>query len=185
MTAAIKPLLALSLCLGLLAAAGDGLAFTGDLKKDPSLTIKAYLDLDMKGARLDAMSWETLRPYINWKREISWGIVDVIDGYEIVQDVKAWEVISILEVTIPVKFQVLGTMVWETASFIPEPHVEEVRFRVKAVGDRWRIMEPVLPPHVGQKRLINHVRQAMLQETDGGRLARLAELRDTLEKGKK
>lgn len=166
-------------------AASDGLAFTGDLKKDPSLTVKAYLDLDMKGARLDAMSWETLKPYINWKREISWGIVDVIDGYEIVEDVKAWEIIDILEVVIPVKYRVLGTMDWDTASYTSEPHVEEVRFRVKAVGDRWRIMEPMLPPHVGQKRLINHVRHAMLQETDGGRLAKLAELRDSLKKGQK
>jgi hypothetical protein len=174
----------LALLLGLLLAR-DGLAFTGDLKKDPALVVKAYLSLDMKGARLDAMSWETLRPYINWRREVSWGMVVVIDDYEVVEDIKAWEVVNILEVWIPAKFKVLGTMEWEPVSFTPEPHVETVLFRVKAVGDRWRIMEPTLPPHVGLKRLINHVREAMLQETDGARLVKLDELRKSLEKLKR
>lgn len=179
----VKLLLAV-LALSFMAGAQGAAAFTGDLKKDPSLTIKAYLDLDLKGARLESISYETLKPYTNWKREISWGVVEVTDSYEVVDDIKAWQVVSILEVWIPVKFQVLGTMEWESATFTPDPHVEEVRFRVKAVGDRWRIMEPVLPPHVSQKRLVNFVRQAMLQETDDGRLQQLAALRDALRNAK-
>lgn len=175
--------LAFVLPLLLLAApAADCPALTTDIKKDPATAVKAYLSLDMKGARLDAMSWETLRPFINWSREMSWGIVVVIEDYEVVDDIKAWEVVSLVDVWIPVKFKVLGTMEWDEVVFKPERHVEEVRFHVKAVGDRWRIMEPTLPPHVGHKRLVAHVRQAMLQETDGAKLAKLTELRDSLGK---
>lgn len=171
-------LITLVLCLA--APVADGLAFTTDIKKDPSTAVKAYLSLDMKGARLESTSWETLRPYINWSRELSWGIVVVIEDYEVIDEIKAWEVVNLLEVWIPVKFKVLGTMEWDEVVFKPEPHVEEVRFHVKAVGDRWRIIEPTLPPHVGRKRLIGHVRQAMLQETDRAKLAKLTELRDSL-----
>ncbi|MFM8550940.1 MAG: hypothetical protein ACKOCD_01275 [Nitrospiraceae bacterium] len=165
-----------------MAPATDAPAVIVDLKKDPSLAVKAYLSLDQKGARLDALSWETLRPYINWSRELSWGIVVVIEDYEVIDDIKAWEVVSLTDVWIPAKFNVLGTMEWDEVVFKPEPHVEEVRFHVKVVGDRWRIVEPILPPHVGQKRLVNHVREAMLLETDGVKLGKLTELRDSLRK---
>jgi hypothetical protein len=172
----------LAAALFLLVAAGDGRAATGDLKKDPVGVVKAYVSLDMKGARLEPLSWETLKPFITWKEEPAWGKVVVVESYEVVDDIKAWEVVNLYEVVIPVKFRVLGAMYWEAVSFLPEPQVEEVRFRVKAVRDRWRIVEPMAPPHVGRKRLINFVRQAMLQETDGAKLVKLTELRDELKK---
>jgi len=174
--------LATILLLLAVAGTGDSSAVTWDLKKDPSGVVKAYLSLDMKGARLEAISWETLKPYIAWKEEPSWEHVVVIESYEVVEDVATWEILGLMEALIPVRFQVLGVMYWETASFVPESKVEEFRVRVKAVGDRWRIIEPQLAPHVGQKRMINFVRQAMLQETDGLKLMKLAELRDELRK---
>lgn len=161
---------------------GDGLAITGDVRKDPSNVIKAYLSLDAKGARLEAISYETLKPYTDWKRELSWGIVIVIDGYDVAEDVKTWQVLNSMEVLIPVNYRVLGTMEWEAVSFTPEPHVEHTLFRVKVIGDRWRIIDPILPPHVTQKRMINFVRQALVQETDQARLTRLTRLRDELRK---
>ncbi|HEV8540117.1 MAG TPA: hypothetical protein VGQ60_03045 [Nitrospiraceae bacterium] len=163
-------------------AAGDGLAITGDVRKDPSNVIKAYLSLDAKGARLDAISYETLKPYTNWKRELSWGIVTVIDSYEVAEDVKTWQVLGRMEVIIPVTYKVLGTMDWETVTYTPEPQVEHTLFRVKVIGDRWRILEPTLPPHVGLKRMISFVRQGMLQETDPARLAKMHALWDDLKK---
>jgi hypothetical protein len=178
----IFPVIILLLLAAAWASAGDSLATIWDVKKDPSGLVKAYLSLDMKGARLEAISWETLKPYIAWKEEPSWEHVVVIENYEVVEDVTTWEILGLMEVLIPVKFQVLGVVYWETASFVPESKVEEFRVRVKVVGDRWRIIEPQLAPHVGQKRMINYVRQAMLQETDGLKLTKLAELRDELRK---
>ncbi len=160
--------------------AGDGGAVTGDLKKDPAEMLERYLSLDLKGARLDPMLWETLKPYIRWKEEPVWRHAIVVTGYRMKKDTADWEIISPLEVLIPVEFRVLGGMYWDSAGFVPEVHVEEVRYRIKAYGDRWRIAEPMLPPHVGQKWMINYVRQAMQQEADPERLATLTSLRDDL-----
>ncbi|MBI4401073.1 MAG: hypothetical protein HY581_05530 [Nitrospirae bacterium] len=174
--------LPLTVFLALLLIASDGLARPGDLIKPPTEVVKQYISLDMKGARLEAMSKEVLKPYINWKDEPAWGQVVVIESYTVPDDVKRWEIISATEAIIPVEFKVLGSVYLESAAFLPETRTERVRFRVKAVIDRWRIMEPLYPPHVGQKRMLNHVRQAMLQETDASHLAKLTELRDELKK---
>ena len=162
----------------------DGLAQTYALTRDPVELVKKYVSLDQKGVRLESTSWETLKPYVNWNEEPTWGHVMVTGSYKVVEDIKQWEVVSMLEVVIPVEFQVLGAMYWETAGFLPEKQVEQVKFRVKAVGGRWRIIEPLLPPHVGQQRMIHYVRQAMLQEIEPSRLASLAALRDELQKAK-
>lgn len=166
--------------LGLLAIPQGGRAITGDLKKDPADLVRKYVSLDARGARLEAITWEALKPYINWTQEPVWGHLLVIEGYEVVDDVKQWNILSPVEAVIPVKYRVLGVLYWDSAAFLPEPQVEEVGFRVKAVGDRWRIVDPIVPPHVGRKRMINYVRQAILDEQDPGRLARLTALRDQL-----
>lgn len=175
-----RPVTLVLMLLTMLVLPSGGAAITGDLKHDPADVVKKFVSLDAKGARLDAMTWEALKPYINWKQEPVWGHLLVIEGYEVVDDVKQWKIVSDVEAVIPVKFRVLGAMYWDTAGFLPEPKLEEVGFRIKAVGDRWRIIDPIMPPHVGQKRLLNFVRQAILDEQDQGRLARLTTLRDQL-----
>lgn len=174
--------LTLTVACCLLLGASDGLARPGDLIKPPTEVVKQYIALDMKGARLDAMSKEALKPYINWKDEPAWGQVVVIESYTVPDDVRRWEIIGVTEAIIPVEFKVLGSVYLESATFLPETRTEQVRFRVKAVLDRWRIMEPLYPPHVGQKRIFDYVRQALLQETDVSHLAKLTELRDELKK---
>jgi hypothetical protein len=72
----------------------------------------------------------------------------------------------------------------ETASFVPEAITEEVRFRVKAVRGKWRIVEPVIPPHIGLKRMIDLVREAEVKETDAEKRGILAALGETLRKVK-
>jgi hypothetical protein len=159
---------------------GEGWAQTGALNSDPADVVKKYLSLDMKGARLESLSRESLLPYIDWRDEPAWGRVVVTEDYTVITDIKQWEVISLMDVWIPVKVRVVGSVYWETASFLPEPKEEEIRFRVKAVVGRWRIAEPMLPPHVGRKRMMNFVRQAILEERDPVKQARLAELENEL-----
>jgi len=97
---------------------------------------------------------------------------------------RQWEVIDSLEVVIPVTFQVLGSVYMETVGFVQGAKTEEIRFRVKAIKNRWRIVEPMLPPHVGQKRMVNVVREAWLKETDQVKRDRLESLQDELRKAK-
>ena len=146
--------------------------------------MKRYVGLDKKGARLDAMSFETLVPYIDWTEEPLWGRVVVIQDVIVPEDYRQWDIVDKLEVVIPVSFTVLGSVYLETAAFVPGATTEEVRFRVKAVRSKWRIVEPVIPPHIGLKRMIDLVRDAEVKEIDAEKRAVLAALGETLRKVK-
>jgi hypothetical protein len=176
--------LSLAIAFFLLVLPTDGLTQTGSIVHDPTEMVDKYLELDIKGVRLDAISQEALAPYITWKDEPIWGRTVVITSYEVINDFKQWTVVSQSEAVIPVEYKVLGSVYWEKASFLPEPRVERIGFRVKIVGDRWRIAEPILPPHVGQKRMINYVRQALLDEKDQAKAATLETLWDDLKKAR-
>ena len=186
MTSNVVGRLVFFLCqlLALVLSAGDGLTQTGSLNHSPAEVVKRYLALDYKGARLDAMSVETVASYTSWHEEPTWGHVVVTRGFVVAEQYRQWEVLDRLEVVIPVTFQVLGSVYLENAGFVQEAGTEEVRFRVKAIKDRWRIVEPMLPPHVGQKRMVNLVREAWLKETDPAKRDRLGSLQDELRKAK-
>jgi hypothetical protein len=160
------------------------LAQSGSLDQSPTAIVKRYVGLDKKGARMDAMSFDTLVPYIDWKEEPLWGRIVVIQDVMVPEDYRKWEVVNQLEVVIPVTFTVLGSVYLETAAFVPEAITEEVRFRVKAMRYKWRIVEPVIPPHIGLKRMIDLVREAEVKETDAEKRGILAALGETLRKVK-
>ena len=160
------------------------LAQSGSLDQSPTAIVKRYVGLDKKGARMDAMSFETLVPYIDWTEEPLWGRVVVIQDVTVPEDYRKWEVVNKLEVVIPTTFTVLGSVYLETAAFVPDAITEEVRFRVKAVRSKWRIVEPVIPPHIGLKRMIDLVREAEVKETDTEKRGILAALGETLRKVK-
>ncbi|MFQ5992351.1 MAG: hypothetical protein ACE5NA_07925, partial [Nitrospiraceae bacterium] len=92
----------LVLLVALLVMSGDGHAVRGDLTNDPAEVLKKYVSLDVKGVRLEAMSWEAQRPYISWSEEPLWGQVVVIADYQVVDDIRSWEIVNMLEVVIPV-----------------------------------------------------------------------------------
>jgi hypothetical protein len=174
----------LALLLAVLAPAPVAFPQSGSLDRSPTEVVKRYVTLDQKGARLDAMSFDTIVPYIDWREEPAWGRVVVIQDVAVPDDYRKWEVISHLEVIIPATFRVVGSVYLETAAFVPEEKVEEVRFRVKEVRGKWRIVEPVIPPHVGIKRMVNFVREAMLHEQDTERRGALAALEASMRKAR-
>lgn len=183
-----KPLLAprrVLLCLllmGGLLVPLPAVSLTGDLTNDPAGVIKKYLKLDKQGARLTAESYEAVKPYVAWDEEPVWGHLVVILEFSVNDDVTHWDIINSTETVIPVTFQVLGVVHWKTATFLPEPR-EEVRFiRIRAVDNHWRMVDPMLPPHVGRQRLLDFVKHALLQEDQEAHAAVLRKLRDDLRK---
>ena len=161
--------------------AGSLQAFVGHITEDPTKILQKYLSLDKKGVRLEAYSWQVVRPYVAWKEEPIWGHVVVISQFEVVDDISQWEILDSLEAKIPVVFEVLGTMYWESATFVADPHRERQHFHIKAVQDRWQIDGPQLPPHVGRQRLIDFVRWTELNEPDPTKKALFASLKKQLE----
>ena len=85
-----------------------------------------------------------------------------------------------LKPKIPVVFDVLGTMNWESVTFVSDPHQESYLFHIKAVYDRWQIVHPQLPPHVGRQRMIDFVRWTELREPEESRKALFASLHKQL-----
>jgi len=173
-----------ALVCALVLAAVQARAESGSSDHPPTEIIKRYVLLDQKGARLDAMSFEALVPYVDWREEPSWGRVVIIQEASIPEDYRRWQIINSLEVVIPVTFRVLGSVYLETAAFVPDETGEEVRFHVKAIGGKWRIVEPVIPPHVGLKRMVNFVREAQRQESDPTKRSALVALEESLRKAK-
>jgi hypothetical protein len=169
------------LVLTMLIAPWTAGALTGDITRDPAEVVRKYAQLDYKGARLAAQSRQVMYPYIDWTDEPVWGSVVVIDEYTVLEQTKDWDIVDMTEVVIPVEYRVLGTMYWETATFHEEPRVERIGFRIKGRTMRWRIVAPQVPPHVGLKRAINLVRQAILEEADPKRQARLTGLLNELD----
>jgi hypothetical protein len=157
---------------------------SGSMRRSPAEVVKRYVLLDQKGARLDAPSFETVRPYIDWKEEPAWSRVVVIQETTVPEDYRKWEILDNLEVIIPVTFHVRGAVYLDTAIFVPEDTTEEVRFHVKVVGNYWRIMAPVIPPHVGLKRMVSFARDAEAHEQDETQRIVLAALIDSLRKAK-
>jgi len=155
-------------------------AFNSHITEDPTRIVQKYLALDQKGARLNAASFEVLDPYVVWQDQPAWGHVVVIAAFQIEPDAMKWEVIDGLEVKIPVTFKVLGTMHWESVTFVPDAHQETHWFHIKAVYDRWQIIDPLLPPHVERRRLVDFVRWAELNEPDVRKKALLASLQNQL-----
>jgi hypothetical protein len=163
---------------GVLAPAG---AFNSHITEDPTRVLQKYLSLDQKGVRLDAASLEVVEPYVAWQEEPAWGHVVVIADFQIEHDVTKWEIIDVLEAKIPVTFEVLGTMHWESVTFVSDSHQETHWFHIKAEYERWQITGPLLPPHVGRRRLIDFVRWAELNEPDAKKKAVFASLQKQLE----
>lgn len=157
---------------------------SGSVRRSPVDVVKRYVTLDQKGARLEASFFDTLVPYINWKEEPAWHRVVVVQSIQIPEDYRKWEIIDNLEVIIPVTFQVRGAVYLETAAFVSEETTEEVRFRVKVVRNYWRIVEPVIPPHVGLKRMVNFVRDTEVHEQDLAQRKLLTALGEALRKVK-
>jgi hypothetical protein len=186
MMIAVSPVLATMSLLALLVGMDGGAAWaqTGGLSHSPAEIVKKYFELDQKGAKLDSMSFEALAPFRSWDTEPIWGKVVVIREFSVAEHHRDWEVVNRLEVVIPVTFQVIGSVYLETAGFLPETSVEEIRVRVKSVKNRWRIIEPMLPPHVGQKRMINFVKEAWVKETEPAKRESLATLQSELRKVK-
>ena len=155
-------------------------AFNRHITEDPTNMLQRYLSLDKKGSRLDPSSWQVVEPYVEWGEDIAWGHVVVISKFRIEEDVTQWEIVNGLEAKIPVVFDVLGIMHWESVTFVPDPHQESYLFHIKAVYDRWQIVHPQLPPHVGRQRLIDFVRWTELTESEETKKALFASLHQQL-----
>ncbi len=176
------PLCLVSVTMAAWLLSSSALGLTGDLTNDPAGVITKYLSLDKRGARLTAQSYEAVAPYVAWEDEPVWERLVVILDYAVADDVTQWDIVSGTEARIPVTFQVLGAVHWETATFVPAPREDVLFIHIRAVNNYWRMVESPFPPHVGRQRLVDFVKDAIVLEDNEDRVKVLRRLKDDLVK---
>ena len=114
-------------------------------------TVKAYCDLDGKGARLTSETWSKVLPYIAWTEEAGWDRTIVIADYRIAKTQKQSESAA----TVSVEYQVMGVL---SGDYTPSRRTETIKFQVKKTRDGWKITDPdFMPPHVLLKPMVTHL----------------------------
>ncbi|MEK6743669.1 MAG: hypothetical protein AABZ15_08665 [Nitrospirota bacterium] len=117
----------------------------------PEETVKAYCDLDAKGARLTSATWSKVLPYISWSEEAGFDRAVVISGFSIGKVQKKGDA----ESAVTVEYQVLGAV---SGDYVSGKKTESVRFKVVKTGRGWKISEPdFMPPHVLAKEMAKHL----------------------------
>ena len=158
----------LSIVIGVVIGSATSLnAFNRHITEDPTKVLHKYLSLDKKGSRLEASSWQVVAPYVDWKEEPAWGHVVVISQFHIVDDVTQWEIVNGLEAKIPVVFDVLGTMHWESVTFVSDPHQETYLFHIKSVYVTFE--KPLLANDSDVDQYLQQMRKALLKAISEGK----------------
>src|SRR5919107_1527127 len=103
--------------LWLMVPPDESVAQSNSITHSPAKVVEKYFALDNKGVRLDATSFESVAGLVDWKEEPVWGKVIVISGFTVADDFRKWEIVTRLEVLVPVEFRVLGVMYLDSAGF--------------------------------------------------------------------
>lgn len=127
---------------------------------DPLAIVRAFAQADGRGARLDARSWPTIAPLVNWALEPAWDRIYLIHGYEIGTPQQRDGLVEV-EVQYHVVREVRGTGT-RAASRV------DTR-RVVLEGDgagHWVLRGPPPPPYVFESEADPEILAALLDPGD-------------------
>jgi hypothetical protein len=128
-------------------------AQSDDTPSTPVDVIKKYCSLDLGGARLDSKTWSKVAPLITWEDEPGWDAVVVVSGFRVGSPKETGS-----RTVIPVTFQVVGTLDGD-GPFVHGSRLETVSFELARSDSRWKIKQPVMPPHVSVSSISNNIRE--------------------------
>ncbi len=137
--------------LGLWISVGVGVASRQEPSPAPPLAalpgtasqlLEAYCALDFDGARLSSTTGRQVASMVAWEHEPGWDAVKLVDGF-IVGAARA----SGNRIEIPVTYEVVGTAVGSQITRFGK-ELETVQFELESAGGTWKIIGPIIPPHV-------------------------------------
>jgi hypothetical protein len=110
---------------------------------DPLDVVRAFLEADGSGARLEARTWARVAPLVAWRLEPAWDRVRLIRGYQVGTPILEGDAVRV-EVEYTVAKEVTAGATVDAA------RVERVVFRLApdGDGDGWRVLPPPPPPHL-------------------------------------
>jgi hypothetical protein len=140
------------LCLlGLWISVGVGVAVREDpsaarslanLPDSASQLLEAYCSLDFDGARLNSSTGKQVWSMVAWEHEPGWDAVKLVEGFTLGAPKASGN-----RIEIPVIYEVVGTAVGPQVTRFGK-ELETVKFELESAGGSWKIVGPIIPPHV-------------------------------------
>jgi hypothetical protein len=170
--------IALSLCFtGTVVGAQSRMAST---EVSPTSVIQEYCRLDSEGARLSSQNplSDKISAMVTWPIEPGWDTIVVVGNFEVVGSHSGPRKSSVT-----VRYTVLGNMFGAkvTAS---QQHKELVTFTLTKSKDGWRIVRPLIAPHVSVAAATSVLNSLLVDEKDPEQIKRLHAGIDVLTKWK-
>ena len=131
------------------------------MQKLPAQVIGEYCHLDMQGARLSSNNPYTDRIFslVEWEDEPGWDGAEIVKGCRIVS-----AAVGDQKATVTMEYQVLGSS--DEYTIHPNKHLEKVTFNLIKSKARWRILKPVIAPHVAPSSLIANFQDLLKKQND-------------------
>jgi len=104
--------------------------------------LQAYCALDFDGARLSSTTFERVNSMVAWAQEPGWDAVKLVEGFTLGAPQASGN-----RIEIPVFYEVVGAAEGPQVTRFGK-QVETVKFELESAGGTWKIVGPIIPPHV-------------------------------------
>jgi hypothetical protein len=123
----------------------------------PKEVVKAYCQLDLQGARLASSGFPELANLYAWEEEPGWDTAIIVKSFQ-VKSVKT----NGNNATVVVEYVQLGNMAGETLTL--KQGDDQISFKLKKSSGSWRIVAPVMAPHVSALAMQHHIEWLVNEE---------------------
>lgn len=123
----------------------------------PAEVVRAFCKLDFEGARLEAANYPKIAKLYSWKGEPGWDTALIVKSFRVKPVANNGNTASVI-----VEYTQYGELAGE------EFHLKEganaARFKLKKISGSWRIIAPVIPPHVSVSAIRQHIEALVRDE---------------------
>jgi hypothetical protein len=131
----------------------------GEVLSSPEVAIEKYCKLDLEGVNLSSERAKKIFPFIYWpiggKVNPGWDFMVVVSNYSIKRKATVRKFDHDV-VQFEVSYDVLG-LVHGGPEFIEKSEKETIIIEAIKINNGWKIVNPILPPHVSIETAINHL----------------------------
>jgi hypothetical protein len=133
----------------------------------PVNIVKKYCEADQNGSRLTSDAYAAVRPLVSWKDEPGWDHSFVITDF----DITSSRITKNGEVAVEVRYKVVAIINGD--ELLSYSFVELVDFVLAKYGKEWKIVQPIVPPHVSVSAVIANIKDVIKSEADKDRVREL------------
>lgn len=131
-----------------------------DIQDNPKEIVELFCTEDSKGVRFSSATRRTLNTLIAWEGEPGWESISLIDSFSIITVSEEGN-----NAKVKVQYRVYGVLRgfnWEPNNpdeEAPSAINEIIEFNLSKIQDSWKIVEPVIQPHISIEAALSHFEQ--------------------------